>query len=72
VGIALVAAALLVSSVPMGDALHGTFGQGHAGISGWGLAVWRVALLLVVVTATRAALLAEADAEAAHTAARRS
>lgn len=65
---ALVGAALLFASMLIGNAVQGTFGDGHEGTSAWGLTVWRVALLLVVLTATRAAV----QSEAADAAARRS
>jgi hypothetical protein len=42
-------AALLVSSMLIGNAVVGTFGDDHQGTSAWGLPIWRVALLLVVV-----------------------
>ena len=70
--VAVVGAALLVSSVPIGNAVNGTFGDGHVGTSSWGLAVWRVALLLGVAAAVRALFLAEAEAEADAAALRRS
>jgi hypothetical protein len=46
--------ALLVSSFVIGSAVQGKFGDGHRGTSEWGLPVWRVALLLVIVGALRA------------------
>jgi hypothetical protein len=59
-----VGSGLLVSSILIGNAVRGSFGDGHEGTSGWGLAVWRAALLLVVVAAGRAVLRAEANAAA--------
>lgn len=58
---ALVGVALLISSVVIENAVQGTFGDGHQGTAGWGLGVFRVALLLVVVAAMRAALQSERD-----------
>ncbi len=70
--VAVVGAALLVSSVLIGNAVNGTFGDGHVGTPSWGLAVWRVALLLAVAAAVRALVLAEAETAAEAAALRRS
>jgi hypothetical protein len=41
---ALIGVALLISSVVIGNAVQGTFGDGHQGTTGWGLGVARDAL----------------------------
>lgn len=63
---AALGAALLVSSVPIGAVVAGNLSDKHPGTSGWGLPIWRVALLLVVVAALRAGAQAEADNAAAR------
>jgi hypothetical protein len=63
---AAVGAALLVSSMLIGNAVQGSFGDGHQGTSGWGLPVWRVALLLVVVAALRTVLQTEEEEKSAR------
>jgi hypothetical protein len=62
--------ALLISSSLIGNAVNGTFGDNHQGSAGWGIAVWRVALLLIVVAALRVLLQAELRIRAEKAAAR--
>jgi hypothetical protein len=63
--------ALLISSSFIGKAVNGTFGANHLGSAGWGIAVWRVALLLIVVAAFRVLLQVERKINAERAAARR-
>jgi hypothetical protein len=58
---ALIGVALLIGSVVIGNEVQGNFGDGHQGATGSGLGVFRVALLLVVVAAMRAAVQSERD-----------